>query len=47
MLLSFIVPHGVKMLYDGEEVDLKPHEEEAWVLSLFYLFFSPFMYINI
>ena len=22
-------PHGVKMLYDGQEVDLNPHEEEA------------------
>ena len=28
-LLSILVAHGVKMLYDGEEVDLKPHEEEA------------------
>lgn len=23
------VPHGVKLLYDGEEVDLSPEEEEV------------------
>ncbi len=23
------VPHGIKMLYDGKEVDLSPLEEEA------------------
>jgi hypothetical protein len=32
------VPHGVKMKYDGKDVDLNPVEEEAYVL----LFFLPF-----
>ena len=28
------VPHGVKMLYDGQEVDLTPVQEEAYVSKL-------------
>ena len=27
------VPHGIKMKYDGKDVDLNPVEEEAYVLS--------------
>lgn len=26
------VPHGQKLLYDGEEVDLSPEEEEVWLV---------------
>ena len=39
-------PHGVKMKYDGKEVDLNPLEEEAYVFNIYVYIYTKNRYTH-